>query len=29
MPRSDWVGFLCLVLLILLVILVLGDVHFD
>lgn len=29
MLRSDWVGFLCLVLLILLVILVLGDVHFD
>lgn len=29
MPRNDWVGFLCLVLLILLVILVLGDVHFD
>ena len=28
-PAPDWLGFLMLVLLILIVILILGDVHFD
>jgi hypothetical protein len=29
MPRADWVGILCLIGIFVLIVLVLGDVHFD